>query len=229
MLNKSSMLLAGAIVALSGSVASADPGDYNHQPNNSQFGSSPYQGNDRGHSAYANGYNYGYDDGFARRNRNDNYRADAYRIRSQSHGYERGAYYYGSDCTNDAAAGTVVGAIAGGVIGNQIGHGDTRTAATVGGVILGGLAGNSIARDISCNDRRYALTSYSAGFDGRIGQRYEWRNDQGSTYGSFTPTREYSRSGNVCRDFTEVTYRNGQQFDRQGTACRQNDGNWYLE
>src|SRR6185437_11882685 len=206
MLNESSMLLAGAIVALSGSVASADPGDYNHQPNNSQFGSSPYQGNDRGHSAYANGYNYGYDDGYARRNRNDNYRADAYRIRGQSHGYERGAYYYGSDCTNDAAAGTVVGAI-----------------------ILGGLAGNSIARDISCNDRRYALTSYSAGFDGRIGQRYEWRNEQGSSYGSFTPTREYSRSGNVCRDFTEVTYRNGQQFDRQGTACRQNDGNWYLE
>jgi hypothetical protein len=35
MLNKSGMLLAGAIVAVGGSVASADPGDYNHRPNNS--------------------------------------------------------------------------------------------------------------------------------------------------------------------------------------------------
>jgi len=91
MLNKSSMLLAGAIVALSGGVASADPGDFTHQPNDSHFGSSRYQDSDRDQSAYANGYNYGYDDGYARRNRNDNYRADAYRIRGQSHGYERGA------------------------------------------------------------------------------------------------------------------------------------------
>jgi surface antigen len=229
MLNKSSILLAGVIVALSGSVANADPGGYNHQSGNNQYGPGSYQGDDRDHSAYANGYNYGYDDGYARRNRNDSYRADVYRIRGQSHGYERGAYYYGSDCNGEAAAGTVIGAVAGGVIGSQIGHGDTRTAATVGGVILGGLAGNSIARDINCRDRHYAFTSYSAGFDGRIGQRYEWRNEQGDSYGSFTPTREYSRSGYTCRDFTEVTYRKGQQFDRQGTACRQNDGNWYLE
>lgn len=38
-----------------------------------------------------------------------------------------------------------------------------------------------------------------------------------------------ARSGDVCRDFTEVTYRNGQESDREGTACRQSDGNWHLE
>jgi surface antigen len=30
----------------------------------------------------------------------------------------------------------------------------------------------------------------------------------------------------VCRDFRAVTYRNGQRFEREGTACRDSDGNW---
>ena len=88
--------------------------------------------------------------------------------------------------------------------------------ATIAGVILGGIAGNSIAGDMDCNDRHYALTSYSAGFEGRIGDRHDWRN--GRNRGSFTPTREYSRGGNTCRDFQEASYRNGRDYSRNGTA-----------
>lgn len=229
MLNKTSMLLAAAVVALSAGAASADPYDYHHNQNGDNYGSDPYAGNDRDRTAYQNGYNFGYDDGYARRHRNDHYRADTYRTPGRNRGYDRGAYYYGSDCTGNAATGTVIGALAGGAIGNQFGGGDGRVIATLGGVILGGLAGNSISRDMDCNDRHYALTSYSAGFDGRIGRRYDWRNDQGGNYGSFTPTREYSRNGYTCRDFSETNYRNGQEYNRSGTACRQNDGNWYIE
>lgn len=41
-------------------------------------------------------------------------------------------------------AGTAIGAIAGGLIGNQVGHGNGRTLATVAGAVGGGYAGNRI-------------------------------------------------------------------------------------
>ena len=41
-------------------------------------------------------------------------------------------------------AGTIIGAIAGGVLGNQIGKGSGRKLATVGGAVGGGFAGHAI-------------------------------------------------------------------------------------
>jgi len=222
MLNRTSMLLAASVVALSAGAASADDSNRNHRPDQS----GPAMTGEPNQPVYGSGYNYGYDDGYARRERDDRYRADAWHAQNGDRGYQRGAYYYGSDCNGNAATGTVMGAVVGGVIGNQVGHGNGG--ATVAGVILGGIAGNSIARDMDCNDRHYALTSYSAGFEGRIGERQDWRN--GRNRGSFTPTREYTRDGNVCRDFQEASYRgDGYHYARSGTACRRNDGNWYME
>jgi len=45
------------------------------------------------------------------------------------------------------AAGGLLGAGAGALIGNQFGHGSGRVAATAGGAILGGALGSSIGRD----------------------------------------------------------------------------------
>jgi len=225
MLNKLSTLLAAtAVAAFSAGAAYADPdahGNYNQ--------SGPSTGYDPNQSGYQNGYNYGYDDGYARRERNDSYRAETYRSRLHDGDYQRGAYYYGSDCQDNAVAGTIAGAAIGGVIGNQFGHGDGRTAATVGGVIIGGVAGNSIASDMNCSDRHYAMSTYDEGFEGDIGRDYRWRNADDDSYGSFTPVREYSRDGNTCRDFHETGYGNGRHYDRNGTACRRNDGNWYMD
>jgi outer membrane lipoprotein SlyB len=44
--------------------------------------------------------------------------------------------------------GAIGGAIAGGVLGNQIGHGTGRAAATVGGAVLGGVAGHKVEETI---------------------------------------------------------------------------------
>ena len=44
----------------------------------------------------------------------------------------------------NTGAGTVIGGLAGGAIGNQIGHGDGRAAATILGVVGGALLGNRI-------------------------------------------------------------------------------------
>ena len=44
-------------------------------------------------------------------------------------------------------AGTIIGAIAGGVLGNQVGKGNGRKLATVGGAVGGGFAGHAIGNN----------------------------------------------------------------------------------
>ncbi len=44
----------------------------------------------------------------------------------------------------DRAAGTVLGAVVGGLLGNTIGKGDGRRAATVAGAVIGGAVGNRV-------------------------------------------------------------------------------------
>jgi surface antigen len=142
-----------------------------------------------------------------------------------------GAYYqqgrYEQDCRRgNAAAGTIFGALAGGLIGGAASRGNGG--AVVGGAVLGGLLGNAVSQDIDCNDQPYAFRIYADGLNGDIGRRYEWRN--GGAYGYFTPVREFRRGGVICRDFTETSYRpDGRTFTRSGTACRQTDGNWRFD
>lgn len=124
----------------------------------------------------------------------------------------------------NAAAGTIFGALAGGLLGGGISHGNG--AAIAGGVILGGVIGNSLSRDVDCDNQRYAFASYDDSLNGDIGQPYAWHH--GDQRGTFTSTREYRDHGYVCRDFRTVTYRNDQRFERDGTACREDDGNWHF-
>ena len=48
-------------------------------------------------------------------------------------------------------AGTAIGAVAGGVLGHQVGSGRGNTMATVGGALLGGLIGNRVHQDRADN------------------------------------------------------------------------------
>ncbi|HXC56650.1 MAG TPA: hypothetical protein VNU97_15230 [Rhizomicrobium sp.] len=140
-------------------------------------------------------------------------------------GYDRDSGYdHDRDCHRGNAAGTVFGAAGGGLIGGAASHGNP--AAIVGGVLLGGLLGNAISRDIDCDDQRYAYDSYATGLNGEIGHRYDWRH--GESYGYFTPTREYNDDGLRCRDFTIDTWRHGEEYKHDGTACYERDGNWHF-
>jgi uncharacterized protein YcfJ len=51
------------------------------------------------------------------------------------------------DVKNRVGAGTAIGAVAGGVIGHQVGSGRGNDAATIGGALLGGLIGNRVEND----------------------------------------------------------------------------------
>jgi len=124
---------------------------------------------------------------------------------------------FADECSGrDHTTGTVLGAIAGGVLGGSVSKGNGG--AVIGGALLGGLAGNAVSRDLDCNDRPYAARSYQKSFQGPVGRRYAWNN--GPNRGYVTNTREYRVRGEICRDFTQVTYRRGREYTQQGTACR---------
>lgn len=221
------LLMAGAAVALlSGTVAVAQPGP---PPDPNGY----YNQNDRD----------GYYDRDGRYHRYDNRDRDRYDDRSDDRDYDRDrgdrdygppppprSYYregtYEDNCRRgNNAAGTIFGAIAGGLIGGAASHGNGG--AVVGGAILGGLLGNAVSRDLPCEDHPYAFRAYASGLNGDIGRRYEWRH--GRNYGWFVPEREFYRGRTVCRSWRETTYVRGREFTRSGTACRRDDGNWAFD
>jgi len=53
-------------------------------------------------------------------------------------------------------AGTAIGAVAGGVLGNQVGGGKGKTLATVGGAVAGGVVGNQVQKAHQDNNATYA-------------------------------------------------------------------------
>lgn len=213
MLTKNKFLLATAAIALMAATGAATA--------QSGYGPPPPQNNGYGLPPQDNGYGPPPPD--------NGYGPPPDRGGPPPGGYDdRGARYdYGSDCRQqNHAGGTVLGAIAGGVIGNQFGSGGGKAAATVGGVVLGGIIGNKIASDTDCQDRQYAFPVYYRGLDGQIGRRYDWRDPRGH-YGYFTPTREYRRHHRWCRDFEEGVWRHGRWNVNTGTACRFDDG-WHF-
>lgn len=140
------------------------------------------------------------------------------------------AYYqegnYEAQCHRDnRAAGTIFGALGGGLIGGAASHGNG--AAIAGGVVLGGLLGNSLSRDIDCDDHRYAFDVYNRAFNGDVGREYRWQH--GDHYGTIVATREYYRGDRVCRDFHAVNFHDGRSIVRDGTACRGDEGNWRFQ
>jgi hypothetical protein len=57
--------------------------------------------------------------------------------------------------------GSIVGGIAGGIIGNNVVHGSGKTAATIGGTVIGGLVGNKMGSDVDAQNRRMRHHRYS--------------------------------------------------------------------
>lgn len=127
-------LQAGAAAAMIlGSFATAAPALARHH----YYGG--YDGYERGYDGYRRGDYYRGYDGYRR---GDYYRGSRYGYYGGNN-YYRGRSYY--RCRNDGAAGTIIGAVAGGLIGNSVAgrHGD-RTAGTIIGGAVGALAGRAI-------------------------------------------------------------------------------------
>lgn len=123
--------------------------------------------------------------------------------------------------------GLVVGAAAGGLLGNQFGKGSGRVLATVAGAVVGGIVGSEIGRSMDQQDR---LLAQQAEFDalesGESGRARVWRNPDNGRYGEVVPSRPYRRGTADCRDYTHTIYVDGRPQTLRGTACRNPDGTW---
>jgi surface antigen len=96
--------------------------------------------------------------------------------------------------------GTSSGAILGGVVGREVGHGTGQTVATIGCATVGAFLGSKIGGKMDHNDQ---LKTAQALKTLKNGQSMSWRNpDAGQRY-TVMPTRTY-----------------------EGAACREADGTW---
>jgi len=122
--------------------------------------------------------------------------------------------------------GQATGAVAGGILGNQIGGGSGRVIATVAGALAGGIIGGSIGRNLDERSRNAALAAeYNALERGRAGQPVAWQGSNG-TYGQVVPQQPYQVGSQNCRRYTHTIYIDGTPEQASGTACRNPDGTW---
>lgn len=93
-----------------------------------------------------------YDDGYSRYEREDRYdRYDRYDRRD----YRRGdRYYRGNARCDKGTGGTIIGAVAGGLLGNEVARRGNKTEGSIIGAAVGALAGRAIDKADS-NCRRY--------------------------------------------------------------------------
>ncbi len=124
-------------------------------------------------------------------------------------------------------AGLAIGAVAGGILGNQVGKGSGKVVATALGAVIGGIVGSEIGRALDEHDRRAAAyAEYTALEKGRSGVATPWRNPDSGHYGMVVPGRPYKMRDRDCRDYTHTIYIDGQPRTMRGTACRNPDGTW---
>ncbi len=133
----------------------------------------------------------------------------------------------GPDGPSKADTGLAVGAVAGGLLGNQVGRGTGRALATVAGAFVGGVVGHEIGRSLDEEDRMLAREAeFYALEEGQSGVSRSWRNPDNGRYGEVVPSRPYKRGRTDCRDYTHTIYIGGRPEVMRGTACRNGDGTW---
>ena len=133
----------------------------------------------------------------------------------------------GPEGPSKADTGMVVGAVAGGILGNQVGKGSGNIAATAIGAVVGGIVGSEIGRSLDEQDRRYAQEAeFDALERGQSGVSRQWRNPENGRYGEVVPSRPYKRGQLDCRDYTHKIYIDGRPQAMRGTAGRKPAGTW---
>ncbi|MCD8497993.1 MAG: glycine zipper 2TM domain-containing protein [Alphaproteobacteria bacterium] len=125
--------------------------------------------------------------------------------------------------------GALGGAVAGGVLGSQVGGGSGRLIATGAGVLLGGLLGSEIGASLDNADKAYAMQAQNRAYAAPVGETISWNNPQSGNAGSITPVRDgYASSGRYCREYQQEIVVGGKRESAYGTACQMPDGSWEI-
>lgn len=126
--------------------------------------------------------------------------------------------------------GTVLGALGGAAAGAAIGGKDNWWWAAGLGALAGGVVGNQVGAYL---DRQDQQTSYQTANRALNtvpdGQKATWSNPQNQTSGYTQPIETTkTATGQTCREFQTGVTAQGQTTAGTGTACRQPDGTWKI-
>lgn len=98
----------------------------------------PAEAHGRGHHRHQANYdNRGYDDGYNRYNSSDRY------DRNERRDYRDRRDYRNNRCSN-GTGGTIIGAVAGGLVGDRVARRGSRTEGTIIGAAIGALGGRAL-------------------------------------------------------------------------------------
>ena len=135
--------------------------------------------------------------------------------------------------SENETAGTILGGVAGAVVGNKFGKGSGKTAATALGAVIGATVGRNIGQSLDATSRQRAGAAAEQALEtADVGESITWENlsnEGGPAHGSATVTRQGADSeGRTCREFQQTVTIAGREEQSYGTACRDDNGNWKI-
>lgn len=130
---------------------------------------------------------------------------------------------------NKELIGTATGAVAGGLLGSQVGGGSGQVWAAGAGVLLGSLVGAELGRSLDKADMIFAQQATQQAHSAPIGESVAWSNPESGNAGVITPVRDgQSSAGRYCREYQQSITIGGRQEQGVGTACQNPDGTWEI-
>lgn len=126
----------------------------------------------------------------------------------------------------NAKGGTLIGAVAGGLIGSRFGSGGGQAAAIIAGAAVGGYVGNRIGTYM---DRQDQINYQNAVSNTPVGSEANWTNQR--THATYTvrPIKQYHSSGRICRRYKTSVVINGKLRTAYGRACKDAQGRWRIQ
>ena len=133
---------------------------------------------------------------------------------------------------NKATTGATLGALTGTAL--AYGHGKDSSKKDlwlISGAVAGGLIGNNIGAKLDERDRLLLGQTFQNTLENApTNQSGSWNNPNTGNSGSVTPTATHlSANEQPCREFTTTVNIGGQPQQGYGTACRQADGSWKIQ
>lgn len=120
-------------------------------------------------------------------------------------------------------------AIAGGMVGSTLSAGSGQTISMIGGALLATHIMEQLTQKLDRKDKEYLYDAQLKAFTSNIGEPVYWKNLHTGNRGILTATSEnYSRSGQLCREFKHQIFMNWRNVSTTGAACKINNENWRI-
>lgn len=134
-------------------------------------------------------------------------------------------------CTTTTGGAPAAGGLGGGAMGGLLATAEPASPpATTPVRMEGRLLDGPYVLQLASDDVERAQRSALAAFETTpAGQTTIWRNPRNGHWGTLTPTRTYQdASGRYCREYRQTVTLGGQEYQGNGSACRERDAVWRI-